>query len=154
MSASGLVLLSIASKAGYPPRPKKLMRYRTAAPVSLLIVLPLLVGCETSAKDRLQGRWVGERVENFAPSQVARATGWARGASFEFRGNRVTVSIPAERPRQGTYQITHAAAEEMKLSFVRPHGARDEVALQFDGDGVIRWMLGGGRSVVLRKVVD
>lgn len=130
------------------------MRYQTAAPIALLVTIPLLAGCETSPKDRLQGRWVGEAVENFVPPQVARATGWARGAAFEFRGNRVTVSIPAERPRQGTYQITRADPEELRLSFVRSHGARDEAAFVFDGDDVLRWMVGQGRSVVLRKVVD
>lgn len=130
------------------------MSLRAAVPLVLLIHMPLLAGCEDSPKDRLQGRWVGQAVENFAGSQVARAMGWVRGAAFEFRGNRVTVSIPAESPRQGTFRITEAAADQLQVSFVRPHGVKDQVALRFEGEEKMHWLLGDGRSVVLRKVND
>lgn len=132
------------------------MKTRTAAaaPLLLLTVSPLVAGCETSPKDRLQGRWVGERVERFAAEQARRASGWARGASFEFRGSRVTVGIPTERPRQGTFRVSSASADELRVSFVRPHGAKDEVTFRFDGEDVLHWMVGDGRSIVLRKVND
>lgn len=113
--------------------------------------MPLTAGCETSAKDRLQGRWVGERVEHFAAEQANRAAGWARGATFEFRGNRVTVGVPAERPRQGTFRISAITADELQVSFIRPHGVNDEATFRFDGDDVLRWVLDGGRSIVLRR---
>ena len=71
-----------------------------------ILVVPALTGCKQSVKQRLQGRWVGEQAINFPANQTRSAGGWARGASFEFQGNRVTVSIPAESPRQGTFKVT------------------------------------------------
>jgi hypothetical protein len=130
------------------------MSYRTAAPLVLFLQLPAIVGCQHTPKDRLQGRWVGERVENFAASQIARATGWAKGASLEFRGNRVTVQVPAESPRQGTFVVTDQAADFVRVSFVRPQGTRDDVSFQFDGEELMRWQLGDGRAIVMRKAGD
>lgn len=129
------------------------MRNLRAASFALLL-LPVLVSCHKMPSDRLQGRWVGESVENFASAQIARATGWAQGTSFEFRGNRVTVSVPAETPRQGTFVIAEQPASELRVSFVRPQGARDDVQLQLLGPELLRWRLGDGRSIVMRKVQD
>lgn len=131
------------------------MKALSVVPLPLLVLASALtVGCETSPKDRLQGRWVGERVEHFAAEQARRAAGWARGATFEFRGNRVTVGIPTERPRQGTYRIASVSADELQISFLRPHGAKDEATFRFEGEDVLRWELGDGRAVVLRRAVD
>jgi len=130
------------------------MRYRIAAPIALVLQLPLWVSCQHASKDRLQGRWVGESVENFAASQIARATGWAKGASLEFRGNRVTVTVPAESPRQGTFVVTDQGPDAVRVSFVRPQGTRDDVAFRFDGDELLRWQLGDGRAIVMRKTND
>lgn len=113
-----------------------------------------LLACGTTPNQRLQGKWVGERVENFTAAQAARAAGWIAGASFEFSGSRVTVSIPAESPRQGTYKLEVANGDELLVSFLRPHGAKDQVALRFEGNKRLRWNLQDGRSIVLRKVDD
>jgi hypothetical protein len=130
------------------------MRYRTAGPIVLVLQLPAIVSCSHTPRDRLQGRWVGESVENFAASQVARATGWAKGASLEFRGNRVTVTVPAESPRQGTFMVTAQSPDTVRVSFVRQQGARDDASFQFENDERMRWQLGGGRAIVLRKAGD
>jgi hypothetical protein len=130
------------------------MRHRTLAAIALLLQLPLLVGCKSTPKDRLQGRWVGEGLENFASAQAARAMGWVRGTSFEFRGNRVTVTVPAESPRQGTFSISQQGADTMRVAFVRPQGTRDEVELQFVEPDLVRWNLGDGRGIRLRKHSD
>jgi hypothetical protein len=127
------------------------MRFRFAAPIAVFLTLPALAGCESTPKERLQGTWVGERVDNFQPQQAARADGWARGMSFEFKGSRVTVSVPAESPRVGTYKITEATEDQMLVSFLRPHGASDEVTLRLEGEDKMRWMVGDGRSVLLRR---
>ncbi len=130
------------------------MRFRLAALIATLLALPAVAGCDSSPKERLQGTWIGERVDNFQPQQAARADGWARGMSFEFKGSRVTVSVPAESPRVGTYKITEATKDQLLVSFLRPHGARDEVTLRLEGEDKLRWMVGDGRSVVMRRAAD
>jgi hypothetical protein len=117
----------------------------------LALVLPGL-GCKTTPKERLQGRWVGERVENFDTGQSPRALGWATGTSIEFRGSQATVTIPAESPRQGTYEVSRASEHEVTVSFLRHQGKRDEVTFLLEGDDQMRWLLGDGRSIVLRRV--
>ena len=115
------------------------------------MAIPVLGGCETTPKERLEGKWVGERADNFRPEHAARVAGWVAGTSFEFKGSRVTVSIPAESPRQGTYKITKADEHELHVSFLRAHGPQDDVTFLFEGEDRMRWMLGDGRSIVLRK---
>ena len=127
------------------------MRFCSSA-ILLMLLSTALVGCKKTPKQQLQGKWVGERVENFDSAQAQRASGWASGASFEFRGARVTVTIPAETPRSGTFKIAKADQNQLLLTFLRPHGAQDRVAFQLDGDKRMRWMLGDGRSILLRKV--
>ena len=97
---------------------------------------------------------MGEQVDNFHPGQAARALGWAKGTALEFKGSRVTVSIPAESPRHGTFKIPEADDQQLRLTFLRPHGAADEATFVFEQDERLRWMLGDGRSIVLRKVTN
>lgn len=113
-----------------------------------------LFSCKEAPADRLQGRWEGERLENFPPSQAERAAGWVTGTSFAFQGRRATVSIPAESPRRGTFEIAEAKVNSLRVRFLRPHGVKDEVAFAFEGKDQLRWQLGDGRSIVLRKVDD
>lgn len=128
------------------------MRYRFTAPFVLALALPAVAGCEDSAKDRLQGKWIGESIENFHPSQQQRASGWITDTSFEFTGTRVTVTVAAESPRQGTFKVAEVSDDEVEVSFLRPTGETDIAALQFEGEKHLRWKLGDGRTVVMRKV--
>lgn len=130
------------------------MRFRFAVPLAALLALPAISGCESTPKERLQGKWIGERVDNFQPNQTPRAEGWARGTSFEFKGSRVTVSVPAESPRVGTYKIVEASEDQLLVAFLRPHGAKDDVTLRLEGEDQLRWMVGDGRSILLRRVAD
>jgi hypothetical protein len=130
------------------------MRARIAFQTALALTAFVSAGCKTTPKDRLEGKWVGERVDNFGASQAQRALGWASGMSFEFKGSRVTVSVPAESPRQGTYEITQATEDQMVVTFLRAHGVKDAVTFQLEAPDRLRWMVGDGRSIVLRKVVD
>lgn len=99
----------------------------------------------------LEGRWLGEAVENFHDSQLAAATGWARGLSFEFAGSNVTVAVPAEEPRTGRYQVSSVHQSDVRLSVTSKDGKATPVVLKLDSDHSVRWMLGQGRSVVLRR---
>ena len=68
------------------------MRARVKTALALALSLPAVAGCEKSPKDRLQGRWLGESVENVPPAQIQKATGWVKGTAIEFSGNKVTVT--------------------------------------------------------------
>lgn len=127
---------------------------RVSGPLVLVLTVAGLTGCDKTPKERLEGRWVGEGVENFPPAQVARAQGWVAGTSFEFQGSRVVVTIPAESPREGTYQLAQASDDQLLVTFLRPQGMQDQVAFAFEGEDRLRWMLGDGRSIVLRKAGD
>lgn len=100
---------------------------------------------------RLQGRWLGESIENVDDSALAAATGWVKGASFEFAGTTVTVSILAEEPRSGEFSVVQAKRNDVRLAVARKDGAVDHLNLKLDDEGRIRWMIGDGRAVVMRR---
>jgi hypothetical protein len=122
--------------------------------LSLLPILPMLAistGCGHPVQRSLEGRWLGEAVENFQDSQLAAATGWARGLSFEFAGSSVTVAVPAEEARTGRYQVSSVHESDVRLAFTSKDGKSSTALFKLDNDHSIRWMLGQGRSVVLRR---
>jgi hypothetical protein len=111
----------------------------------------LLVGCGHPIQKKLDGRWLGDSVENFDDSVVAAATGWAKGTSLEFSGPAVTVSIPAEEPRTGKYKIVSVHESDIQLGIERTDGSVDKVLFKLDDERSMRWMLGDGRAIVLRR---
>jgi hypothetical protein len=127
------------------------MRTRIKTALFLAIILPTAAGCDKSPKDRLQGRWLGESIENVSAAQAPKATGWVKGTAFDFQGNKVTVTIPAETPRTGTFRVTKAEGDTLLVSFLREEGGRDEAEMQLVGEQSLRWRIGGGREIVLLK---
>jgi hypothetical protein len=127
------------------------MRSRVKTALALAITLPAAAGCEKSPKDRLQGRWLGESIENVPVSQVQKATGWVKGSAIEFSGNKVTVTIPAETPRSGTFKVTRKDDSTLLVSFLREEGGRDDAEMQLVGDNQLRWRIGDGREIVMLK---
>jgi hypothetical protein len=120
----------------------------------LLPMLPILAistGCGHPVQRSLEGRWLGDSVENFEDSQLAAATGWARGLSFEFAGSTVTVAVPAEEARTGRYQVGNVHQSDVRLAFTAKDGKTSTALFKLDNDHSIRWMLGQGRAVVLRR---
>jgi hypothetical protein len=126
-------------------------RYAPLAPAAFLL---LVSGCAHPAARQLEGRWFGETVENFEEDDIAVATGWARGTSFEFSGSSVTVTIPAEEPRTGRYDVASVHDRDVVLH-VAPeepaNGAGNEVALTLLEGGGVRWHLDDQRSILLRR---
>jgi hypothetical protein len=129
----------------------RLMQTRVFKVLVLTVALSAMVGCEKSPRDRLQGRWLGESIENVNPADVAKATGWVKGAALEFSGSKVTVTIPAESPRVGTFKVAKLDDDRVTVSFLRGEGGRDDAALRFVGDEQIRWDIGAGREIVLLR---
>lgn len=125
---------------------------RTRLTIAFAVPLVLVAsGCERTPKDKLQGRWLGESVENVPLAQLAKATGWVKGTALEFAGNRVTVTIPAESPRTGSFKVTKVDGDAVTLSFQRPEGGHDEARFRFASDGTLRWALANGPEIVLVK---
>ncbi|WP_245678253.1 hypothetical protein [Chondromyces crocatus] len=89
-----------------------------------------------------------------APSdQVTRATGWVTGTALDFSGSKVTVTIPAESPRNGTFKVTKAEGDRLTVAFLRPEGSRDEAEFQMGPDDKkLHWNIGGGQEIVLAKI--
>lgn len=110
-----------------------------------------LWGCGHPVQNKLEGRWVGDSVENFDDQHVAVATGWAKGASFEFSGSTITVAIPAEDPRSATYKVASVRENDVQLAVMRKDGAVDKMRLKLDSEHSIRWVLGDERAIVLRR---
>lgn len=127
------------------------MRVCNKTALAAILVVPALFGCSKSPKDRLQGRWLGESIQNVPEAQVAKVTGWVKGTSLEFNGAKVTVTIPAESPRTGTFRVTEAEGNRMLVSFLREEGGRDEAELALVNEHEMRWRIGEGREIVLVK---
>jgi hypothetical protein len=116
-----------------------------------LVVAPAAAACRHPVQKQLEGRWMGDAVENFDDAVVPAATGWARGASFEFSGARMTVSVPAEEPRTGSYRIVKVRGADVTIEVDRTGGGVDRTVLRLDDERTLRWMLPHGRAVVMRR---
>ncbi|MEO6602812.1 MAG: hypothetical protein ABIQ16_23210 [Polyangiaceae bacterium] len=110
-----------------------------------------LSGCGNAMQRKLEGRWLGESVENFDGKQMAAATGWARGLSLEFSGTRLTVAIPAEEPRVGKYRVANVHENDLELAVTRADGVVDTASFKLDDERSLRFMVGDNRAVVLRR---
>jgi hypothetical protein len=119
--------------------------------LALVFALPVVAGCEKSPKDKLQGRWLGESIENVPSAQLTKSTGWVKGTAIEFAGNKVTVTIPAETPRTGTFKVAKAEGDGLLVSFLRDEGGHDEADMKLVGDQTLRWRIGDGREIVMLK---
>ncbi len=110
------------------------------------------IGCSGHPVQRqLAGRWIGDGVENVRDDALASATGWARGASLEFAGRFITVNIPAEEPRSAKYRVVQAEGRDVQLEVLRQDGGADPLHLLLDDEHRIRWVLGEGRAIVMRR---
>ncbi|MBI5532615.1 MAG: hypothetical protein HY898_07870 [Deltaproteobacteria bacterium] len=122
------------------------------SPVFLALALPLcLVACSKSPKDRLQGKWLGDSINNAEPEQTADVTAWVKGTSLEFKGERMTVTIPAEQPRSGEFKVAKVDGKKVVLAVNREGGA-DSTTLVFADDGSLQWDVGEGRFITMTRL--
>jgi hypothetical protein len=106
--------------------------------------------CGKKPEDKLTGKWVGDRIDNVSADQVAQATGWVKGTTFEFSGDKLKVTVPAEPTREGTFKVSRIEGDRMVLSVARPDNrAPDETTLTLHGDKSMSWDIGSGREVLL-----
>ena len=118
---------------------------------SSLILLAFTSACGHPVQRKLQGRWLGESVENVDSSFLTAATGWAKGTSFEFSGDRLTVTIPAEEPRSGTYSIGSVHDDKVALQAKRLDGTVDSIELRVDDEHSLQWVQPSGATIRMRK---
>jgi hypothetical protein len=130
---------------------KSRLPYLVVAATSLIVGALSTIGCAHPLTRRLEGRWLGHAVENFDDGEMALATGWARGTSFEFSGSRLTVTVPAEDPRVGTFKVESAHGGDFTLAIEDGQGRRSRSRFTFDQDHLVRWHLDEARSIVLRR---
>lgn len=114
-----------------------------------LVAVSSLAGCSKGPKDKLQGRWLGDSIQNVPDAQSTAATGWVKGTSFEFKGDKVTVTVPAEEPRTGSFAIAKVNGNHITVQFARPSGDPDEATFTLDGEKKMTWDIGNDRQVTL-----
>jgi hypothetical protein len=124
--------------------------HRTLASVFIgLLALSSLASCGNGPKDRLLGKWIGDRIENVSADDAAKAIGWVKGTMWEFAGDKLTISIPAEPARTGTFKVTKAEGGKMTLRVARSDGQADEASLSLTDAKTMRWNIGENREIVL-----
>jgi hypothetical protein len=107
-------------------------------------------GCGAGPVDKLEGKWVGERIDNVSAEQVARATAWVKATTLEFAGDKLTVTIPTEPARKGTFKVANVDGDKVVLSVRRKDSAtRDESTFMLQGDKTLRWDIGQSREITL-----
>jgi hypothetical protein len=123
---------------------------RAAAPLTLAASLFVPIGCGGGPADKLEGKWVGERIDNVSAEQVARATAWVKATTLEFAGDKMTVTIPTEASRKGSFKVTKVDGDKLVLSVHRKDSpTRDETTLTMQGDKTLRWDIGQSREITL-----
>jgi hypothetical protein len=129
------------------------MGSRLRSPIFLVLAAAAAgtAGCGHPLSRKLEGRWFGSGVESFEQRELPAAVGWAKGVSFEFSGEKITVAIPAEEPRTAPYRIEGVHGSDVKLGVTRPDGKIDPLALRMDDEQSMRWMLDSVHSVVLKR---
>jgi hypothetical protein len=130
----------------HPSRPRQSFLY-----LGSCLAMLLLAGCGKTPKDRLQGKWLGDGIENIPPSQLAKATGWVKGTAIEFSGSKVTVTIPAETPRTGTFRVAKADGDRVTLTFLREEGGKDEATFRLADERTLRWIVASGAEIILTR---
>jgi hypothetical protein len=116
------------------------------------LVFPLIcLGCSDPLPDRLHGRWFGDSLVNVDAEYLAAATGWARGTSFEFTGSNVTITIPTEMPRTAPYEVVKAEDDSVTIAVRRDDGRLDMATLTFVRTHLLRWYIGEGRAMLMRR---
>jgi len=115
-------------------------------------IMLLASACGHPAERRLEGRWRGDSVQKFAIEELAAATGWARATTFDFHDKKLTVAIPAEDPRTGTFEIASFRDGRVALAVTRPDGTRDRLDLILDDERSMRWVLDRERTITMQRL--
>ncbi len=111
----------------------------------------LLLACQSSSASRLEGRWLGDGFESLDGSVSAARAGWAKGTSLTFADSRISVQLPGERSRSGSYQIISDHDGELELTITGHDGHVDRAELTIETESLLRWHLTPVHTLVLRR---
>jgi hypothetical protein len=114
-----------------------------------LLAVSSLGGCSKGPKDTLLGKWIGDRIENVSADDADRAAGWVKGTMWEFVGDKLTVTIPAEPARTGAFKVTKADGGKMTIRVARSDGQADVASVNLTDAKTMRWDIGDSREIVL-----
>jgi hypothetical protein len=79
-----------------------------------------------------------------------RATAWVKATTLEFVGDKLTVTIPTEPARKGTFTIAKVDGDKVVLSVRRKDSpTRDETTFMLQGEKTLRWDIGQSREITL-----
>ena len=121
---------------------------------SLITIAAVGLGCSKGPQDKLAGQWVGESIDNIPPDQEGRANGWVRATTLEFRGDKLTVAIPAEEPRTGSYKVARVNGNRIAVEVSRPNGEHDEATFVLGAENQMKWEIGNERTVRFTRVAS
>lgn len=110
-----------------------------------------LVACSTSVESQLSGHWLGRSVESRDGTVSAARAGWARGTSLTFSGSTLTVALPGEAPRQGSYRVISNDDGELELRVAGHDGHVDSARLTLETERLLRWHLSEIHTLVLHR---
>ena len=112
-------------------------------------------GCSKNPKDRLVGKWGGQSVTiaddaKAEASQQSDANAWAKGVRLDFKKDKMTVAIPSERARSGSYEVKSTSGDTVTVGVMREAGGYDVAMFRFRGSKMY-WSVGDGHEVVMTR---
>jgi hypothetical protein len=111
----------------------------------------LLLACRSSSAAKLEGRWLGDGFESLDGSVSAARAGWAKGTSLTFSDSRISVQLPGERSRHGSYEIVSDRDGELELTITGHDGHVDRAELTIETEALLRWHLTPVHTLVMRR---
>lgn len=111
----------------------------------------LFLACHGSPESQLDGRWLGDGFESLDGSVSAARAGWAKGTSLTFTDTRVSVQLPGEAPRSGSYEVVSDRDGALELAITGHDGHVDRAELTIETDELLRWHLTPVHTLVMRR---
>jgi hypothetical protein len=117
---------------------------RRGAAVLFLLGLAL-VACKKGSS-RLQGHWKGTRAEGVPADAQAVADRFAGQLEMDFKGDQVTVTAKGAA-QSSRYYVLREDNGQVVISTDRD----PEQTFLFESDTTMRWSLGAGQTITLKK---
>jgi hypothetical protein len=90
-------------------------------------------------------------MESLDGSVSAARAGFARGTTLTFSGSRLSVALPGEPPRQGSYEVLSEDDGKLELAIVGHDGHVDRTELTIETRRLLRWHLTRVHTMVMRR---